>query len=306
MKLTGCGGRGYRWHANNHGNAVAYFTPTDLQDALAARAGGARPLAGGTDLYAGAGLLRGDLVDLSRIEALRGIERSERGWHIGATTTWAQIARADLPAPFAALQQAARRIGAVQVQNAATIGGNLVNASPAADGVVALMVLDGEVELVSMRSSRRLKLADFLRGPGETALVGDELLTSVRVPVLAGGVSAFVKLGARAHMVISQVMVAALVFAQGGRIRDVRVAVGACSPVACRLEELEAELADRPLAALAEPGLVSARHLAPLSPIDDLRAPAQYRLAAAARLVGDALRLAGHQAGQQMEGTTHG
>ncbi len=304
MKLTGCGRHGYRWHANNYGSAVAYFTPTNLQDALAARAGGARPLAGGTDLYAQAGILRGDLVDLSRIEALRGIGRADAGWwRIGATTSWAQIARAKLPAPFGALQQAARQTGAVQVQNAATIGGNLVNASPAADGAVALMVLDGEVELGSARGVRRLKVADFLRGPGESALGADELLIAVWLPDVAGGASAFVKLGIRAHMVISQVMVAALLGLEGGRIGEARIAVGACSPVARRLGALEADLAGQSLAALAAPGLVGARHLAPLSPIDDLRAPASYRLAAAARLVGDALAQAARRAAG---GAAHG
>ena len=281
------------------GAQVTYFMPDSLPDALAAVAGGARVVAGGTDFFPalGEGLPQGDLVDLTRVAQLRGIARLDNGWRIGAATPWAEIARADLPSGFDALRQAARQVGAVQIQNAGTIGGNLVNASPAADGVPPLLLLDAEVELASQRGARRLPLADFLTGPRQTALAPGELLVTVHLPEPPEARSVFLKLGSRAHLVISFVMVAALIERDGSRIRRARVAVGACSPVAQRLRELESGLIYRPLSTLAEPGLVTPEHLAPLSPIDDIRADGIWRLEAAHRLVADALCQAGGQDG---------
>ncbi|HHB81704.1 MAG TPA: hypothetical protein ENK83_08200, partial [Aliiroseovarius sp.] len=211
-------------HANNvashdhPGSPVAYFTPDNLHDALTALEGGARAVAGGTDLYpalAGAAP-REDLVDLSRIAELEGVTQQGAGWRIGATTSWNTIAHAALPRAFTCLQQAAREVGAIQIQQAGTIGGNLVNASPAADGVPPLLLLDAEVELRGLGGARRLKLAQFLRGPGQTALERGELITAVYLPAPPDARSAFVKLGSRAYLVISFVMAAALVELEGG------------------------------------------------------------------------------------------
>ena len=280
-------------HANKcmTGSCVAYLTATNLQDALAVLADGARPIAGGTDLYPalGARPLRSDLVDLSRIEVLRGISRDGAGWRIGAATSWHAIAQASLPPALACLQQAAREVGAIQIQQAGTIGGNLANASPAADGVPPLLVLEAEVELRSLAGVRRLKLAEFLRGPGQTVLAPGELITAVILPEPPEAQSAFLKLGSRAYLVISYVMAAALIELEGDRIRTARVAVGACSPVAQRLAQLEADLAGQKVAVLGAPGLVEPAHLTPLSPIDDLRADAAYRQEAAGELVVRAL-----------------
>ena len=277
---------------------MAFFMPDNLSDALIARARGARPVAGGTDFYPalGEGVISGDLLDLTRIQGLSGIEHGPEGWRIGTATPWAQIACADLPPAFEALRQAARQVGAVQVQNVGTIGGNLVNASPAADGVPPLLVLGAQVELASRAGARHLPLADFLTGPRQTALAPDELLVAVHLPDPPRAASAFVKLGSRAHLVISFAMVAALIEARAGRVRAARVAVGACSPVARRLPALEAALAGRPLADLGAPDLVpelaGAEYLAPLAPIDDIRADRTYRIEAARWLIADALRQA--------------
>lgn len=270
---------------------MAYSIPTDLHDALVALAAGARPIAGGTDLYAslGEGLPKGDLVDLTRIGGLGGIGHTGNGWRIGATATWSQIARADLPPAFAALQQAAREVGALQVQNAGTIGGNLVNASPAADGVVPLLLLDAEVEVTSLGATRHLPLSEFLVGPRQTALRQGEVLRAIHLPAPPAGRSAFAKLGSRAYLVISFVMVAALLELDRGVIRTARIAVGACSPVARRLSALEEALTGQDVALLGESLQITATHLAPLAPIDDLRADAAYRLDAARVLVRRAL-----------------
>lgn len=263
-----------------------YARPATLPEALALIAGGGwRVLAGGTDLYPGAGTrLVGAVLDLGGIAGLAGIARAD-GLRIGAATPWADIAAADLPPALQALQQAARTVGGRQVQVAGTIGGNLCNASPAADGVPPLLALDAEVELQSARGTRRMALSRFLVGPRRTALDPGEVLAAVVIPEPAlRGRSAFVKLGARSHLVISIAMVAARIVVQGGRVTGAAVAVGACSAVAQRLPGVEAAV----LGATAEeaPMRVRAEDVtAALSPIDDVRATALYRRAAAVELV---------------------
>lgn len=264
----------------------AYARPDTLTDALQVIAdGGRRVLAGGTDLYPGAGAaLAASVLDLSRLSELCGIS-TDNGLRIGAMTTWTEIAEARLPPALAGLQQAARQVGARQVQNLGTIGGNLCNASPAADGVPPLLTLDAEVELASLRGVRRLPLTEFLQGPRKTALAPDELLLAVHLPPQAlQGQGAFHKLGARAYLVISIAMAAVRLVTEGGRVADIALAIGACSPVARRLTAVETALRGQPLGHLA--GLIRAEDVtAPLSPIDDVRATADYRLGAAVELV---------------------
>ena len=264
-----------------------YLRPDNLAAALAALAAGGRPLAGGTDIFpAGA---KGDFIDISRLGELRGISRAASELRIGAATTWSEIARADLPPGCRALQQAAREIGALQIQNAGTIGGNLCNASPAADGVPPLLALDAEVELLSAHDRRRLGLADFILGNRKTALRPGELLGAVVIPRPdAFNASAFLKLGARRYLVISIVMTAVALRVQDGRVAEAQAAVGAASAVARRLPALEAVLRGKP--ADASLGLyVGADAFADLSPIDDIRASAEYRRDAAVTLMRRAL-----------------
>ena len=252
--------------------------------------GGWRMLAGGTDLYPGAGMqLAGAVLDLGGVPQISGIEIGE-GLRIGAATPWAVVAEAALPAACRALQQAARQVGGRQVQAAGTIGGNLCNASPAADGVPPLMALEAEVEMVSARGVRRLPLQGLLLGPRRTALQPDEMLAAVVIPETAlRGHSAFVKLGARSHLVISIVMVAVRVVVEDGRLRKASIAVGSCSPVAVRLPAVEAALVgvtvDEAVGRVLAADVQSA-----LSPIDDVRATAAYRRVAAVELVHRALR----------------
>lgn len=265
---------------------TAYARPADLQTALGLMADGTRRvLAGGTDLYPGSGpLLVGSVLDISALPGLRGIAVAE-GVRIGAATTWAEIAEAALPPALAGLQQAARQVGARQVQTVGTIGGNLCNASPAADGVPPLLTLDAEVELVSLRGRRRMALTDFLIGPRKTARAPDEVLTAVHLPASAvRGQGVFLKLGARAHLVISIAMVAARCVAKAGTVTEITLAVGACSPVACRLPVVEAALLGAPVNDLA--GRVRVPDVAAsLAPILDVRATADYRHAAAVELI---------------------
>jgi CO/xanthine dehydrogenase FAD-binding subunit len=270
----------------------AYFRPASLDEALAALARGPVVVAAGcTDLLAtGEGsCLAGRVVDLTAVAGLRGISGDERGWRIGATTRWSDIIAANLPPGFDMLKAAAREVGSVQIQNAGTVGGNLCNASPAADGVPPLLALDAVVELASLAGRRRLPLAEFLTGVRRTALAAGEMVSAVVVPRSAGqGQSRFIKLGARRYLVISVASVAVRVVARDGRAEKVAIAVGACSPVPVRLAAVEARLTGLPLADLA-PALDGAAVRAALDPIDDLRAGAGYRAGAAVELVRRAL-----------------
>jgi len=267
---------------------VGYHLPGRLEDALRLIAAGeARIIAGGTDVYPGLGErpLTGEIVDITRIMALRGIARAGGALRIGALTTWSDIVGADLPAQFDGLKAAAREVGSIQIQNVATVAGNLCNASPAADGVPALMALDAMVETAGPEGVRRLELTDFITGVRQTALWPGELVTAVEVPLKREGTrSAFFKLGARRYLVISIAMVATVLEPDGkGRIASARVAVGACSPVAVRLKALEEALNRCPWGQAAT--IATVAHLAPLSAIDDIRGTAGYRREAALELV---------------------
>jgi CO/xanthine dehydrogenase FAD-binding subunit len=249
-------------------------------------------MAGGTDLYP-AFVDRpppARILDITAISGLRGIVREADHWRIGGATTWTDIARASLPPAFCALKAAAREIGSLQIQNRATIAGNLCNASPAADSVPPLLALDASVELASASGTRTLPLADFIKGNRRTEKRPDELLTAVLIPGIAEQArSVFLKLGARRYLVISIVMVAANILrAADGRIAHARVAVGSASAVAARLADLEAALASAPARTPAG-SVVTEAHLAPLAPIDDVRASAAYRRDAALTLVRRAL-----------------
>ena len=270
---------------------TVYARPHSLDDALALLEDGDwQVLAGGTDVYPAAGkALRSRVLDVGRIEQLAGIDAAE-GLRIGAMTTWAEIAKAPLPPSVTALQQAARQIAARQIQNAGTIGGNLCNASPAADGVPPLLVLDAEVELASRDGRRRLPLQAFLEGPRRTAKAPHELLVAIHIPQQSlAGQSAFSKLGARAHLVISIAMVAARVVVMEGRVQSMALSVGACSPVARRLPKAEAALTGLPLPELAD-RLRQEDVAASLSPLTDVRATAAYRVEAATELLRRLIR----------------
>ena len=204
--------------------------------------------------------------------------------------TWTQLIESDLPDWFECLRLAGREIGGVQIQNRGTLAGNLCNASPAADGVPALLVLDASVELQSATATRTLPLSEFIRGNRRTDRQPDELVTAIVVPKRdAAARSTFSKLGARRYLVISIAMVAALIESDtDGRITHARVAVGACSEVAQRLPALEAALTGREIAEPLAP-LVSDEMLSDLTPIGDVRGSATYRRQAAATLIGRTL-----------------
>jgi len=273
-----------------------YAKPETVEEALKLLGDGTwRILAGGTDFYPaqGARPLRDSVLDINGLASLRGISRDGGDIVIGARTTWTDIVRADLPPAFDALKAAAREVGSVQIQNTGTVAGNLCNASPAADGVPALMVLDADVVLRSKRSERRLPLQNFILGNRKTDRQANELVTALRIPAGAtGGRSSFYKLGARRYLVISIAMAAVrLVADAAGRIGEAAIAVGACSAVARRLPELEKALVGR-MADASLTDAVEPAHVAGLAPIDDVRGSAAYRRDAAREIVARALLMA--------------
>ena len=268
---------------------MAYLRPDKLDDALDWLAV-KQPLviAGCTDIYPTRHTpsLEGPLLDITAIDELRGIEMRD-GWRrFGAATSWSEILRTPLPTSYAMLKQASSEIGAVQIQNSGTIGGNLCTASPAADSVPCLMALDAEIELSSVRGRRRLDLAAFFTGARQTALKPDELVIAIHIPEKAEtGISGFHKLGARHYLVISIAMVAVRLVVEAGRIISARIVIGACAPVATRLKELEAALVGVSLDEIPERAqqIDDDIHRS-LAPIDDVRASTDYRYRAAAEI----------------------
>jgi CO/xanthine dehydrogenase FAD-binding subunit len=275
---------------------LQYVRPRQLSEALGLLAAGTwTVLAGGTDLYAAhvGRNVEVDLLDIKGLTELRGIVSTAEGWRIGAAATWSELIAADLPPVFDGLKAAAREVGGRQVQNAATVAGNLCNASPAADGVPPLLALEAQVELASASGTRRMPLADFVQGNRRTRRTPGELVVAIHVPRHAEGArSSFLKLGHRRYLVISIAMVAAtLELDAAGCIARCAFAVGACSAVAQRLHALESRLVGLDPVAAAQ--AVSRSDLACLSPIDDVRGTAGYRLDAVGVLLGRAIRSAG-------------
>jgi CO/xanthine dehydrogenase FAD-binding subunit len=265
-----------------------YLRAASVSEALEALSLGFRILAGGTDLYPSraARSLEGAFVDISGVSDLRVIEPIADGWRIGAAATFADVTRASLPLWCSGLQDAAREIGGVQIQNFATVGGNVCNASPAADGTVALLALDARVIVASRRGMREVALADFVTGPRRCDLASDEMVLAFDIPQRSQSARAsFAKLGHRRYLVISVVM-ASLVLEcdEDETITGAWIAVGAMSARALRLRSLERDLVGQKCnRSIAD--MVEARHLEALTPLDDIRGTRAYRLAAASTLL---------------------
>ena len=264
--------------------------------ALALRFGGdARFLAGGTDLMiqiARKHACPAHLIALASIDGLAGVRADDHAITLAALTTHKYMeTHPAFAGGLAALAEAARAIGGHQIRNVGTVGGNIVNASPAADLLPVLLVLDAEVDLTGADGMRRLPLSHFLRAPGVTDRLPDELLLRAvfeRPP--ASAATAFVKFGRRRAMEIAIVCVAALLdLAEDGTCRAARIALGAVGPTALRAVAAEQSLNGRRPGAEA---FQAAGKLAAVecAPIDDVRASAAYRRRLVAVLVPRALQ----------------
>ena len=278
-----------------------YLRASDVDAALAMLAAGpCRILAGGTDVFPSLQdrPLVGRVLDISGIADLHQITQNDDHWSIGAAVSWRDVTRAALPPAFNGLKAAAYEVGSWQIQNRATLVGNICNASPAADGVPALLTMDAAVQLQSCRGGRVMPLASFITGNRKTKRADDEMVTAILVPKsVAAGQGYFYKLGARRYLVISIGMVAMRLLCDSQqKIAEIAIAVGACSEVATRLNDLEQHLCGQPLVGAAD--LVTPSHFAGLSPIDDVRASASYRIDAVEEAVRRLIEKAGSDIGQ--------
>lgn len=273
-------------------SAVDWRRPADLGEALALLASGEgwRPIAGGTDLlveHESGRLGAARFVALSRLSELREIREADDGWEIGAGCSWSEVrAHADLRADCPMLAEAAALTGARAIQNRGTVGGNLGNASPAADGPPVLLACGAELRLRSLAGVRELPLDGFFLAYKRLALEPGELIEAVLLPKRpAGAVDRYRKVGARRAQAISKLALALRgVFAADGSLRC-RIGVASVAPVPLRAKKTEALLAAAPLdGALA----AEARRelMAEIAPIDDLRSTAEYRRLAAGNLLG--------------------
>ncbi|MHB8399436.1 MAG: FAD binding domain-containing protein [Candidatus Limnocylindrales bacterium] len=283
-----------------------------------------RPLAGATDLLvqltAASGPPSERLLDLSRLSDLRGIAIERLGRDsapgsvvgtvpdpidrsdlvIGALTTYTEIRRSALCHEFApALVEAAATVGAAQIQNRGTLGGNLANASPAGDTLPVVLAMDGRVDVGGPRGERTIAASAFWPAYRRTALEPDELILRVRLPIVAGRAARFRKVGTRRAHAISKVAVALAwtdapdVTGIGPRVwRDVRVALASVAPTPLRARETERILeGSRPTPETAD--RASTTLAAEIAPIDDVRSSADYRRAVAARVLHRLIREAG-------------
>jgi CO/xanthine dehydrogenase FAD-binding subunit len=260
-------------------------------------AGPTRPIAGGTDVMVQItgelGPIPERMLDLSRLDALRGIDLTAEGLVVGAAATYTDIRRSALCREhLPALVEAAATIGAAQIQNRGTLGGNVANASPAGDTLPVLLAADAVILVGGQRGERAIPAAEFFTGYRETALAPDELILQIRFPLPPRRELVFRKVGTRRAQAISKVVMALAWRDLGSSWSDVRVALGSVAPTPIRAAATEAALegaqptpqvADRAAETLA----------AELSPIDDVRSTAEYRRTVAARVLHRILREAG-------------
>lgn len=271
--------------------------PRTLDEALAlvrAEPGVWRPFAGGTDLMVllEAGRLEHrKFFSIRHLKELRGVSESDGQVRVGALTTYTDVRRSELLRRFfPMLGQAARETGGIAIQNRGTVGGNIANASPAADTPPALLAYGAEVELVSAEGARRVSYAEFHTGYKQTLMREDELLAAVILPKPTEGARHFYrKVGTRRAQAISKVCFAALAEVEGDSLKEVRIALGSVAPVVLRCRRTEEVLRGRRLdeEVLSAAVYEVAREV---TPIDDVRSTARYRTRVTQNLLREFLR----------------
>lgn len=276
---------------------LTVHSPTTLNEAyaiLAEQHSATRIIAGGTDLMVlwGARQLEAkETINIWHIDALRGISDEGEVLRIGALTTYTQLINSPVANAYTpALIDAARTIGAIQIQNRGTIGGNIINASPAGDSLPVFAAFDAEVELGSARGTRRIDFNRFYTGYRCTTRAQDELLLAVRIPKLkAGERSFFFKVGTRRAQAISKVMLAAKLHLEDGVISSVSISLGSVAPTVIRATHTE-ELLKGSRLSLALAIEAQSVLMQEISPITDLRSTAHYRRTVAGKLLLKLLR----------------
>ena len=270
-----------------------YYAPRKLDEALQLLTGGIDGLvvlAGGTDLMPKINYYENHPKAVMYLGGV-GLEyiRDDGGeLVIGACTPIARILQSDLVVKAAPiLVEAASKHSSPAIRSVGTIGGNIINASPAADMVVPLIAMDASLVLASAAGERTLKIGEFFKGPGETACAANELLKEIHVPKAKGG-TAFVKLGKRKAQMLSVVSAGVRLYTEGGVCKEARIALGSVAPTAIRCPEAEAMLTG----AQITPDLLRKAAQAAMdasNPIDDTRATAWYRKEAGVGIARQAL-----------------
>lgn len=271
-------------------------SPKDLGQALeilAEAPGVWRPFAGGTDLmvlFEAGRLAHKQFLNIWNLRELRGIEVTDEHVLLGALTTYTDIQQSEvLKGEFPMLCRAASETGGLAIQNRGTLGGNIVNASPAADSPPALLVYDAELELLSRAGSRWVSYEGFHTDYKKMNMRAEELLGRVRLPRAADGLRHYYrKVGTRKAQAISKICFAGAARATNGRIQDIRIALGSVAPTVIRAIKTEALLKGQAVDAT----LIRAAREAisvEIVPIDDIRSTAHYRVRVAANLLEDFL-----------------
>jgi CO/xanthine dehydrogenase FAD-binding subunit len=264
----------------------SFTSAATIDDALSALAGGARPVAGGTDLVVGARQGKAPLPDaivaIDRIEGLRAIEISDAGLRLGALTTHGDITSSgEIRGGYTALADASAIVGSHATRAQGTIGGNVMNASPAMDTGGPLLCFGATATLRSAGGERSLGLDELWTGPGTTSARPDELLVGLDLPAPAAGTgSCYVRLEYRRQMEIAVVGATAVVSVDGGRVADARVAITALTPTIRRVPEAESTLVGTDGSEGAVEAAAAAAAAAS-TPISDVRGSAEYRRAMA-------------------------
>ena len=273
------------------------LTPPSLSEALDVLArdeGKWKPFAGGTDLMVllEAGKLpHENYLNIWNLPELRGIEVTESHVTLGALTTYTEVQdHPTLREEFPMLCQAASETGGLAIQNRGTLGGNIVNASPAADSPPALLAYDAELELVSANGSRLVSYHSFHTGYKQMNIRPEELLRSIRLPrPVTGSRHYYRKVGTRKAQAISKVCFAGMARMNADQIAEVRIALGSVAPIPIRCVQTESALRSKTVnpetLANAKAALTTE-----ITPIDDLRSTRDYRLKVSLNLLEDFLR----------------
>ncbi|MFL6214861.1 MAG: FAD binding domain-containing protein [Blastocatellia bacterium] len=277
--------------------AYSVETLADAYRVLAEHGSAVRVIAGGTDLMVLMNAHQLDaarFLDIWRVGELRGIRDEGDYLRVGALVTYTELIRSPLIQQHApALIAASRTIGAVQIQNRGTLGGNIVNASPAGDSLPVLAVYDAALELGSRRGSRRVAFNEFYTGYRQTVLAADELLIAVRLPKLeANERDFFYKVGTRRAQAISKGVMAARAATADGVIESIRIAIGSVAPTVIRAPQTEALLAGQTIT----PDLIKQAQetvMREVSPITDLRSTEHYRRTVTGNVLTKCLRQLG-------------
>jgi len=250
---------------------------------------GSTILSGGTDVMIKlrTGTIQPDiLLDVSQIDSLRGIRVEESSLLIGAATTESEIIASPLVQQHVPLLASVlKQLGSVQIRNRGSLGGNVANASPAADSAIPLLVYDTELLLVGSQGERWVQLENFFTGPGQTILDPGEFIRTLRLPIPDAGFRTFFhKVGKRNALTIAIASLGVLIRLEGDILQDVRIAVGSVAPTPKRLQDVESEVTGR---TLDEATVAAARDLIvhAIAPISDVRASADYRK----NVIGDLL-----------------